>query len=283
MKLWDKCFNELPDIILQFDRNGRVIKSNNAAEKTLCNESRAVLNGLTCREIIHNVIVPESGCPICKLLVQRTASEWIGQAKGLDARYHVTAIPGNTKDDGGMFFARRLPPLLSSDTTASSLSMIDQKKVRAIIAEGLLRALENIEMGIHVIDLDSYEILWANEFKKRQFGRHIVGQGCHHAISETGVPCADCTNDKLVIDGVIQQAVSIVRLDPLANDECLFINKASEWPDGRFVKIEFVADLFGRNQKDNVIKAEVNEKLAEGSVDSTQPSTNNVEKERLKV
>lgn len=250
MRIWDKCFNELPDIILYFDRNGRISKANNAAEKTLCNESRPVLNGLTCSEVIHDVIVPESGCPICKFSVQRVATEWAGHAKGLDARYHVTAIPGDTKDDGGIFFARRLPPLLSSDNNSSSLSQIDQKKVRAIVAEGLMRALESVEMGIHVVDLDTYEILWANEFKKRQFGRNIEGRGCHLALSNEGGPCCDCTNDKLVVDGVIQQAITIVRHDSLADDECLFVNKASEWPDGRFVKVEFVADLFGRKKSE---------------------------------
>ena len=248
MKIWDRCFNELPDIIIEFDRNSRVSRANKSAQRQLCSEVRPVLNGLTCDELIHKTMIPKSGCPVCKLKTQRIASEWTGYCEGLKGRYHISTIPGETSEDGGTVFARRIPEGFAHHIPEGSVSSDDENNdstsERQKTAEGMLRILEDIEIGIHVIDLDSYEIIWANDIKQRQFSRNIKGQPCFAALSSLDSPCDHCVNDKLIDNGVILQAVNVVRHDPLADDKCLFINKAAQWPDGRFVKIEFVADLF---------------------------------------
>ena len=106
------------------------------------------------------------------------------------------------------------------------------------------RALNRLDLAVHVIDLNSHEILWANELKKRQFGRDIVGMKCYEAIEKSSAVCPSCPNGELVKDGVIQQAKVWLQRDALSGDLCLFVNKAFEWPDGRMAKLEMVADIF---------------------------------------
>ncbi len=111
----------------------------------------------------------------------------------------------------------------------------------------LLRVLDSINAIVYVIDMDSYDILFANEYIRNKFGA-VEGKKCWNAIhSDQNGPCPFCNNEKLV--------------DPEGHPTGIyrweFQNKktgkwydchdsAIKWVDGRIVKLEFAIDITDR-------------------------------------
>ncbi len=272
MERWNEAFDILPDIILLFDRNWRVDRANNQAEEHFNTTVRDNILGLTCEELLHDKIVPAHACPVCRQKVQRKPTTWTGRAESLGGRYHITVTPASEAIGGGVLIARHLVPTGSAGlSTSQKIQLKPKAKKKAtlkaaaeaasaassgeadvnddltaeeMISHGILEALDQTEIAAHVIDLQTFEILWANQLKQRQFGRDIVGRKCYEAIQKNTTSCQGCRNDELVRDGVIQQAISWLQRDSLSNDLCLFVNKAFLWPDGRLAKLEIVTDIF---------------------------------------
>ena len=253
MERWNEAFDILPDIILLFDRNWRVDRANRRAEDHFNTPTRNTLLGLTCIELLHDEVIPANACPVCQLQQQRRPTSWTGRSKALDGRYHITVSPASEEIGGGVLIARHLVPSgglgSPSSTESQKIQLRDLKEHKDLtdaemVSHGVLEALDNTEVAAHIIDMQTYEILWANKLKKRQFGHDIVGRRCYEAIQQNSTSCEGCKNDELIKDGVIQQAITWLQRDSLSNDLCLFVNKAFRWPDGRMAKLEVVTDIY---------------------------------------
>jgi len=239
MDRWTYVFDSLPDLIILFDRTGRVERANSAAVRVLSEGSESAIVGRGCDAVVHDVLVPATSCPVCRVRHSREPVEWSGIAPGLDVGYKLTALPGSDdpKANGVVLFARRC-------LDANGMQANDM--VDVLVPEGVLRGIDAVEVPIQIIDLSSYEVLWANDLRKRQSGHDIVGRPCYEALERRDEPCPWCRNDELVVDGKISRGTSCEQRDGLTGDRYLHVNRAFEWPDGRLVKLEMVVDLFDK-------------------------------------
>lgn len=233
MDRWDFAFDLLPDLVVLFDRGFRIDRLNRAAETALSTAARPVLMGLDCGQALHDHLVPAAACPVCRARHGRDLVEWSGAAPGLGGVWSLTTVPVHDAASGGIvLMARRLPGTMALDDGPG------------VAARGLLAACDACEIGVHVIDFATKVVLWANDTKRRQFGRDIVGQRCFRALQGAVAPCPDCPADSLIVDGVFQQARSRLQRDSLTGDWCLFLTRAFLWPDGRPAILEMVIDVF---------------------------------------
>ncbi|UNC91338.1 PAS domain S-box protein [Candidatus Contubernalis alkaliaceticus] len=135
---------------------------------------------------------------------------------------------------------------------ASFKDMTKHKKAEQRIKErhqGLLTVLDNTAALIYVADMETYEILFINEYGKKNLG-NVVGKKCWKVIQagQTG-PCEFCTNDKLLDANGQPTGTYIHEHKNNRNNrwyECRDI--ALRWVDGRMVRMEMAADITQRKQ-----------------------------------
>lgn len=105
----------------------------------------------------------------------------------------------------------------------------------------LLSIFDGIDQVIHVCDPQSYQVLYANEAARTQWG-DIVGQPCYLAIHGRTTPCPFCTNDRIFGENVGKTYIWEY-FDERCRRWYRCIDKAIEWPDGRLVRYEMAIDI----------------------------------------
>lgn len=121
--------------------------------------------------------------------------------------------------------------------------------------ELLHTVLNSIDAAVYVADMDSYEILFANEFMKRIFG-DITGQTCWKVIQKDQAgPCSFCTNSRLLTPGGEPAgAVTWEFYNPVAGDWIECHDRAIRWLDGRIVRIEIATDITARKRAEDALQ-----------------------------
>jgi PAS domain S-box-containing protein len=112
-----------------------------------------------------------------------------------------------------------------------------------------LAILDGLDVVVYVADMDTYEILYLNDFARQQMGE-IDGRKCYEMlqVGQTG-PCDFCTNDKL-IDAQGQPTGPYIwefqntRFDTWSR----IVDKAITWADGRIVRLEVAPDITNLKQ-----------------------------------
>jgi PAS domain S-box-containing protein len=105
----------------------------------------------------------------------------------------------------------------------------------------MLSIFDSIDEAIYVSDPDTYEILYANNVVKRDFG-DVVGKICFEALQGRDSPCPFCTNELILGDHVGETNVS--EFQNQRNKRWYrCIDKAIAWPDGRTVRSEIAVDI----------------------------------------
>jgi two-component system, cell cycle sensor histidine kinase and response regulator CckA len=121
--------------------------------------------------------------------------------------------------------------------------------------QSILTILNNIDAIIHVIDMNSYDVLFINQYTRNNFG---VGEGqkCWSALqsNQTG-PCDFCTNEKLVDadgnpTGVYRWEFNNTKTEKWY--ECH--DSAIKWIDGRLVRMEIAIDITDRKKAEQALK-----------------------------
>jgi PAS domain S-box-containing protein len=116
--------------------------------------------------------------------------------------------------------------------------------------EDLLAVLNSMEAFIYISDVDTYEVLFVNEYGLRAWGRDVIGQKCWQSL-QVGMdgPCPFCTNKRLLDSqggpsGVYQWEFRNT-LDGRWYD-CR--DSLIRWTDGRLVRMEIATDITGRKE-----------------------------------
>ncbi|MBP1748986.1 MAG: multi-sensor signal transduction histidine kinase [Deltaproteobacteria bacterium] len=116
--------------------------------------------------------------------------------------------------------------------------------------------LNSIDAAVYVADMDSYEILFANEFMKQIFG-DITGQVCWKAIQKDQAgPCPFCTNSRLLTTPQGEPAGPITWEfnNALTGDWVECHDRAIRWLDGRIVRIEVATGINTRKRAEKALQ-----------------------------
>ncbi|SHJ90537.1 PAS domain S-box-containing protein [Malonomonas rubra DSM 5091] len=122
--------------------------------------------------------------------------------------------------------------------------------------------MDSLDALVYVVDMETYEILFLNEFGRKAFG-NVIGEICWQHL-QTGLsgPCPFCTN-KFLLDKNGQPAgIYSWEFCNTFNNRWYFIHdRAIEWVDGRIVRLEIATDITERKRAETQL-AEESERLA---------------------
>ncbi|ABO50055.1 PAS/PAC sensor signal transduction histidine kinase [Desulforamulus reducens MI-1] len=123
------------------------------------------------------------------------------------------------------------------------------------ILSNLSLLLDKLEAVVYVSDLETYDILFINNFGRQIFGQgeNLLGKKCYSVLQGKDHPCEFCTNNKLVQDGEPQVYVWEF-LNQITNKWMKCVDYAVPWFDGRLVRLEIALNI----SDNKILKSELN-------------------------
>ncbi len=107
--------------------------------------------------------------------------------------------------------------------------------------------MDSLDALVYVADMQTYELLFINEYGKKLFG-NIEGQICWQTLqSDQSGPCTFCTNDRLILENGEPAGVCVWEFQNTVNGcwyQCR--DKAIHWHDNRLVRMEIATDITER-------------------------------------
>jgi PAS domain S-box-containing protein len=133
----------------------------------------------------------------------------------------------------------------TQDVTAQQLATTILQQAH----ERFTTVLNSMEAMIYVVDMQTYEILFANLFMEKRFGNQITDTPCWYAFEKgQTAPCVFCNNNQLV-DARGEPAGTITREFQNSAGYWFYTQeRAIHWTDGRLVRLEVVTDITRRKQ-----------------------------------
>jgi len=122
--------------------------------------------------------------------------------------------------------------------------------------------LDSIDALVYVADMDTYELIFANEYGRKIWG-NMQGKTCWKVLQDgQDGPCTFCTNDRLLDEDGKPTGVYVWEFQNTVNNrwyQCR--DQAITWVDGRIVRMEVATDITERKQAEEELK--VAKKIAE--------------------
>ena len=100
---------------------------------------------------------------------------------------------------------------------------------------------DNIDEMVYVVDLETYEILYANLYLKKLFDKRLVGELCYNALYGRSSPCESCINRVASKDG--GKPCNWECYNPVLDRFYMVTDQVIRWFDGRDVRFEFAVDV----------------------------------------
>lgn len=125
----------------------------------------------------------------------------------------------------------------------------------------LHRILDTLPAIVYVSDMNTYEVLFINEYGRNIWG-NVSGQLCYETIQENQTrPCEFCTNKYLLNKNGEPTVVYNWEFRNTKNDRWYNIRDlAIPWIDGRIVRMEIALDITDRKEAERDLK-EANRRL----------------------
>ncbi len=105
--------------------------------------------------------------------------------------------------------------------------------------------LDSLNIIVYVADINTHEILFANQYAQKAFGGNLVGKVCWKTI-QTGFngPCDFCTNSKLIDSEGRTTGVYHWEMKNTVNSHWYYMqDRAIEWTDERLVRLQIATDI----------------------------------------
>ncbi|MCP4340524.1 MAG: PAS domain S-box protein [Desulfobulbaceae bacterium] len=113
----------------------------------------------------------------------------------------------------------------------------------------LQTVLNSINEVIYIADMQTYELLFVNDYGLKMFGNDIVGQQCWKTFQALDGPCPFCTNDKLLTADNRPAGVYRWEFQNKVDQRWYDIaDRAIQWTDGRMVRMEIAIDITERKR-----------------------------------
>lgn len=129
-----------------------------------------------------------------------------------------------------------------SNEVAERLEAEARLKQSNELLSGILSTIDGI---IYVVDFDTHEILFANDYLRRLFGFDPVGKPCHQLLhSAEEKSCIFCNSQRHLLDlDVPQEPYQWEYQNPFNKKWYRAKDQAIRWSDGRWVKLEIAIDI----------------------------------------
>lgn len=119
----------------------------------------------------------------------------------------------------------------------------------AISHERFMTVMNSIGSLIYVADMESYELLFVNEYGLNIWGRDMVGKKCWQALQGLSGPCSFCTNDKLLDSSRAPGEIYRWEFQNTLDHKWYDIrDRTIRWIDGRIVRLEIATDITERKK-----------------------------------
>jgi PAS domain S-box-containing protein len=110
--------------------------------------------------------------------------------------------------------------------------------------ERFLTVLNSIDAAIHVIDLETYEILFINEYLTKSFGKDLTGETCWNVFKKESGPCPFCNFNKLFNEDGTPSDVHIWHdKNPVTGEWNIRYDRIIEWTNGHPVRLQIATDI----------------------------------------
>jgi PAS domain-containing protein len=115
--------------------------------------------------------------------------------------------------------------------------------------------LNSLDALVYVADMDSYEIVFINNYGKKIWG-DITGKICWQSLqTEQNGPCYFCTNKYLLKEDGSPGNVYTWDFQNTVTGKWFHINdRAIRWPDHRIVRVEIAIDITDRKQAERALQ-----------------------------
>ena len=119
----------------------------------------------------------------------------------------------------------------------------------------LSTVLDSLDALVYVADMETYELLFINEYGKAIWG-DIQGKICWQVLqSGQSGPCKFCTNDKLVDEKGKATGVYVWEFQNTVDGQWYQCrDQAIKWIDGRLVRMEIATNITDRKQAEEELK-----------------------------
>lgn len=146
---------------------------------------------------------------------------------------------------------------LAQEVEKRTHELAEQHNLLKKLHERFTTVLDSLNSAVYVIDMQNYEILFANRYVTENFHKSsLLGQICWQILqpNQTG-PCHFCTNDKLVTDTGQPTGVYIWEYQHTQNHRWFYMqDQAIRWDDGRLVRLSVGTDITERKRAEIAIQ-----------------------------
>lgn len=134
----------------------------------------------------------------------------------------------------------------------------NEVKLAAENYRGITSVLNSIDALVYVSDMQTYELLFVNEYGKSVWG-DIQGKTCWKTLQTDQVgPCPFCTNNRLLDESGAPTKVYVWEFQNTVNKrwyQCR--DKAIPWIDGRLVRLEIATDITDKKSAEHELRAAI--------------------------
>lgn len=117
------------------------------------------------------------------------------------------------------------------------------------IVDEMFAILDGLEGAVYVSDMQTYRILRVNKYVKEHYGNNILGKRCYKVFQRgQDSPCPYCTNKQLIVNGKPGPPVIWDFQNIRTGRWYHCIDKAIQWPNGRYVRMEIAIDITERKR-----------------------------------
>lgn len=229
-----------PESIFSVDRDGRILIANQEAARRV-KKNKDELIGMNLYTLFPKEVADKRKEAIEYVFEKGESLTLEDERDGRYFRSHIVPV----FDEGG-FVEQVL--IVAFDIT-------ERKKIeRQLETERaqLLSIFDSIDEIIYVSDIDTYEVIYANEFLKRILGKDPVGKVCYVEFQGLDHPCDFCTND--IIKELSGRPYKWEYYNPILKRYYEITDRLIKWPDGRDVRFELAIDITERKNAEIALK-----------------------------
>ena len=212
-------------------------------------EGGLALTGYHPSELIDNrtlsyndLIVPSD-----RELVRRNIQEALKEKKPFTIEYRIIDKNGNEK----WMWEKGIAIQEEGSGRVVLEGFINDISVRKRAEEDLqashqrfLTVLNGMDATIHVIDLETYKILFMNEHMTRVYGKDLTGEVCWDVFKKKSGPCPSCNFEKLFNKDGTPGDVNIWHdRNPVTGEWNIRYDRVIEWTDGHLVRLQIATDI----------------------------------------